>query len=82
MDEPSSKVILQVAERLAELEASLRAEPDNRRDRAADYFATVAACVRETAAELRKGTIPHGKCAEMEQHAKQLPGAIGDVIGV
>ena len=46
-----------------------------------DYYRRIARTLNEAAEALRQGTIPYGKCGEMEAHAMMLPEELGDVIG-
>ena len=52
-----------------------------RKSEIVDYYHRIAHTLNEAAEALRQGTIPYGKCGEMEGHAKMLPAALGDVIG-
>ena len=78
--DPAS-LILQVAEKLWGLRNELSRVRRDRRDRVADYFTTIGACLRDVAASLRNDVIPHGKCAEMEVYASRLAETVGEAIG-
>lgn len=52
-----------------------------RRDRLADYFATIAKTIEEVAQSFRDGNIPHGKCAEMLGHADMLEATVTPELG-
>ena len=74
-------LILSVAERLWGLKTAFSELRRDRRDRVAEYFAAVSACLEQVTATLRAGEIPHGKCGEMQVYARSLAQTIGDVVG-
>jgi len=80
MSDPAS-LILSVANSLWNLRDQLNRARRDRRDRIAEYFASLSDCLGAVASSLREGDIPHGRCAEMEVYASKLPDTIGDVVG-
>lgn len=72
--------ILSVARRLFEFKDALNRARRDRRDRIAEYFEQVSQCLAEVSGTLKKGKIPHGKCAEMQVYATRLPQTIGDQV--
>lgn len=72
--------VLSVARTFFGLKEQFIKSQRDQRDRIADYLDTLSTTVSEAATELRLGTIPHGKCAEMGTHAELLSEVIGDTI--
>ena len=72
--------ILSVAGRLFALKGALSRARRDRRDRIAEYFEQVSRCLTEVSGTLKKGEVPHGKCAEMQVYATQLADTISDQV--
>ena len=65
--------LLGVAVEMLGLHASFTRAARDRRERAALYFADLAALVQQTSDQLRRNVYPHGSCAEMERLALLMP---------
>jgi hypothetical protein len=85
MPEPTTLLIgsriLEAVKTLLGLRSDLAKAKIERRGRIGDLFSQISDCLEGTAKEIRAGTYPHGRCAEMGQYAKELPDAIGDELG-
>jgi hypothetical protein len=74
------ETILDVAGKLFGLKDQLSKARRDRRDRIAEYFATLGKTLGEVAGSLRKDEIPHGKCAAMQHFATELPKTVAGVV--
>jgi len=64
-----------------ELETNRPRLAASRKVEVADYFDHVGVCLEAVHDSLRRGEVPHGRCAELEGYAQMLPSAIGDYVG-
>ncbi len=74
-------LLLEVGKTTFDLFGKVQIKNANRREKVADYLNEIAKTINETVKVFKKGDIPHGSCAKMEQLAKLLPESIGDFIG-
>jgi len=75
------KSIWGVAQTLFGFVAALKSSKADRRARMATLFEQISDCLIVVSAEIRLGNVPHGKCAEMDTYAAELPGVIKDEVG-
>lgn len=73
--------ILEVAKELLGLGEHLKKAKKERREEVALFFEKVSTCLRDVMTSLMAETVPHGKCAEMETYARDLPGKVSDQLG-
>lgn len=66
-------LILNVAKSLLDAAEFFRASSRQRREDMAVLFEEISACLTDVATEIRLGGVPHGRCAEMQQYARDLP---------
>lgn len=73
--------ILGVAKELFGLRDLLSKAKADRRAKVATFFENVSGCVADVSTSLKEGQVPHGKCAEMEVYAQELPALVADELG-
>jgi len=76
-----AEAILNVAKSLLGMSDQLRSADRQRRHDMADLFGQVSECLADTSAVIRKGEIPHGRCAELLTYAQDLPRRIDRELG-
>lgn len=74
--------LLSVGKALFGLRTELAKARKERKNEVADFIASLAKIIDETAASLRRDEYPGGQCAELFAHSQQLEAAIGDLIGL
>jgi hypothetical protein len=74
------KTILDVAKSLLGLSDQLRSADRQRREAMSGLFSSISDCLVDVSTEIRAGRIPHGRCAEIEQYAQDLPGKIRNEV--
>lgn len=77
-----SKGILEVVRGLLGASDDLRKGSRERRAHMAALFESVSTCLAATAAEIRAGGVPHGRCAELITYAQELPSKVDREMGV
>lgn len=73
--------ILSAVKSIFDLRSTLAAGQAARRNAMADKFEKVASCLEAVAADIRGGTYPAGRCAEMLTYAVELPPLVSDELG-
>jgi hypothetical protein len=73
--------ILGAIKALFGLKESLAKADIEHRGRMADLFEKVAVCLEQTAAQIRAGTYPGGRCQEMLSYAVDVPAMTKATIG-
>lgn len=76
-----AETILGAVTQLFGVKTELARAKVERRGRIADLFARMAECLEGTAASIRAGDFPAGRCAELLAYAQELPSAIDDELG-
>lgn len=76
-----ARSILDVVKSLLDVSQSLRTADRQRRQDMAELFSGISGCLGETSASLRRGEVPHGRCAELLQYAQALPAVVGRELG-
>ena len=75
------KTILDVAKSLLGMSEQLRSANRERRSDMSHLFEQISNCLVAVSTEIRAGGVPHGRCAELEQYARELPGLVRDELG-
>jgi len=74
-------LLLDVGKTTLDLLGKSQVRKDARREKVAEYLDEIAKTIRDAASTFKKGEVPHGSCAVMEQLALTLPQTIGDFTG-
>ena len=74
------KDLWDLAQGLVGLRDSFEKAKRERKDRIAEYFATVGNIIQEAADIFKKGDVPHGKCQQMLDQASYFAEVVGDTI--
>lgn len=74
------KDLWDIAQGLLGLKSSLSQAKRERKDRIAEYFATIGEIIQEAADSFKKDEVPHGKCQQMLDHASFFTDVVGDTI--
>lgn len=73
--------ILGVARELFGLRDLLSKTRADRRAKVVAFFESVSRCVADVSTSIKNDQVPHGKCAEMEIYAQELPALVEDEVG-
>ncbi len=73
--------LVEVVNKLSEVSDRLQQAKNTKRERITNYFCNIEKCLQDSAEQLKKGTVPTGKWAELETCAWELPAIIGKEIG-
>lgn len=75
------ETLFSVGQKLFGLRLELAKARQDRKQVVSDFLAAIAQSIEEASAQLRQGTYPHGKCAELHAHSQNMAAAIGDLVG-
>jgi hypothetical protein len=75
-------VYLYLAREINALGTKIQGAPTSRKEAIAKYYQKISNTLRHAESELRDNRVPHGDCDRILEYAEQLPGAIGDLVGM
>lgn len=72
---------LELVRSLLGLSGQLKTAAADRRARMATLFDKISECLADVSAQIRNGTVPHGRCAELATYAYDLPSHVDAEVG-
>src|SRR6185295_5239446 len=75
-------LLLKLAQSIFGLRKDFQQADIARRGRAADFLSAIAEAIELTGAQLRQGRYPAGSCQQLLVFSDEMPGVLGDIIGV